>query len=127
MSAIAKSQKIKAETLLQDAETKLAKKSWFGSSRERNIEDAVESILQAANAYKVGGLNQEAGDTYQRAAILYRDKLSNPNDAAKSFQQAGTIVFLERSSTLFCFCFPYGSRLTLLLACLTLSVPPSLP
>jgi alpha-soluble NSF attachment protein len=89
MSAIAQAQKRKAETLLEEADAKINKKSWFGGKNERSIEEGAELMLQAANAYKVGGLNHEAGSTYSKAAMLYRDKLSNPNDAAKAFQQAG--------------------------------------
>lgn len=68
----------------------LAKKSWFSSSKERNAEEAAETFEKAANAYKVGGLNQEAGDAYVKAAELYRDKLSDFNNASKVFNSAGT-------------------------------------
>ena len=89
---MAKKQKQKAETLVEEAEKLLAKKGWFSSSRERNAEDAAEVLLQAANAYKVGGLNHEAGAVYSRAAGLYEGDLKNPNEAAKSFQQAGELL-----------------------------------
>lgn len=88
MSALAKSQKKKAADFTSQAEALLNKKSWF-SSTERNHEDAAELLLQAANAFKVGGLSQEAGDTYVRAGDLYRDSLKNPAEASKSFSQAG--------------------------------------
>lgn len=89
MSALAKSQKTKAETFIQQAEATLNKKSWFSSSKERNQEDAAEVYLQAANAYKVGGWQQEAGDTYCKAGEIYRDLLKNPNEAAKAYSNAG--------------------------------------
>ncbi|GAX15668.1 alpha-soluble NSF attachment protein [Fistulifera solaris] len=90
MSALAKSQKAKAETFVQQAEATLNKKSWFSSSKERNQEDAAETYLQAANAYKVGGWQQEAGDIYCKAGEIYRDLLKNPNEAAKAYSNAGS-------------------------------------
>ena len=45
---------------------------------------------QAANAYKVGGLNGEAGDAYMKAAEVYRDKLSDFQSASKCLNSAGT-------------------------------------
>lgn len=93
MSAMAKAQKAKAEEYLAEAQKTLSKRSWFGSGKERNQEDAAELILQAANAYKVGGLQQEAGDAYSRAGGIYRDELKNPNEAAKCFSNAGESHF----------------------------------
>ena len=86
---MAKAQKKKAEEFVAAADKLLTKKSWFSSSRERNAEDAAETLLQAANAYKVGGLNQEAGATYVRIGELYEKSLSNPQEAAKAYTQAG--------------------------------------
>jgi alpha-soluble NSF attachment protein len=104
MSAIAKAQKAKGQEYQAEAGRALTKKSWFASARDRNVEDAAELYLQAANAYKVGGLNQEAGDVYNVAGELYRDKLKQANEAAKCFTQAGrlrcvggTIPFVMRS------------------------------
>lgn len=90
MSAMAKAQKAKAAVFVKEAEALLSKKSWFSSSKERNAEEAAETFEKAANAYKVGGLNQEAGDAYVKAAELYRDKLSDFNNASKVFNSAGT-------------------------------------
>ena len=53
---MAKAQKGKAEAYIKEAEALLAKKSWFSSSKERNVEEAAETYDKAANAYKVGGL-----------------------------------------------------------------------
>ena len=86
---MAQKQKAKAEELLAEAIKTLNKKSWFGSNKERNAEDAVELYLQAANAYKVGGMSQEAGDTYCKAGELHRDVLKSEAEAAKAFSQAG--------------------------------------
>jgi alpha-soluble NSF attachment protein len=94
MSALAQKQKIKAADFIAQAEKALAKKSWFGSSKERNAEDAAELYLQAANAYKVGGLSQEAGDIYSKAGELHRDVLKNDGEAAKAYSQAGTLTFI---------------------------------
>jgi hypothetical protein len=90
MSALATAQRKKAVDFCAQAEAALAKKSWFGSSKERNQEEA-----QAANAYKVGGFGHEAGTTYSLAGAIYRDSLKNPGEASKCFSQAGT--FPEKS------------------------------
>ena len=96
MSAMSKAQKAKAEAYVKEAEGLLSKKGWFSSSKERNAEDAAESFEKAANAYKIGGLNQEAGDSYVKAAELYRDKLSDFNNASKSLNNAGMFfVFVD--------------------------------
>ena len=87
---MAKAQKGKAEAFIREADALLTKKSWFNSSKERNAEEAAETYEKAANAYKVGGLNQEAGNTYIKAATLYRDRLSDFNNASKAFNNAGT-------------------------------------
>ena len=88
---MAKAQKKKAQEYESAAEKLLAKKSWFSSSRERNQEEAAETLLQAANAYKVGGLNQEAGGVYMRVGEIYQSQLSNNNEAAKAYTQAGEL------------------------------------
>jgi len=87
---MAKVQKGKAEAFVAEAEGLLSKRSWFSSSKERNAEDAAEIFEKAANAYKVGGLNQDAGDIYAKVAELYRDSLSDFNNASKAFNNAGT-------------------------------------
>ena len=76
------------------AEQKLSKSksSWFKSSQERKYEEAAELMEQAANAYKVGGFNQEAGEAYRRAAEIHRDQLTNLNEASKDMAQAGSFV-----------------------------------
>lgn len=85
---MAKAQKGKAEAFISEAEGLLSKKSWFSSSKERNQEDAAEIYEKAANAYKVGTFNQEAGDAYRKAAEIH-DKLSNFNEASKCLNNAG--------------------------------------
>lgn len=86
---MAKAQKKKAETFVAEAERILGKKSWFSSGREKNQEEAAETLLQAANAYKVGGMNQEAGQIYSRVGGIYQSQLSNTNEAAKAYTQSG--------------------------------------
>jgi len=87
---MAKAQKGKADAFVVEAEGLLAKRSWFSSSKERYAEEAAESYEKAANAFKIGGLNQDAGDTYTKAAELYRDRLSDFNNASKAFNNAGS-------------------------------------
>lgn len=97
MSALAKAQKGKGDTFVKEAEALLTKKGWF-TSKNKNAEDAAELYEQAANAYKVGGLNQEAGECYSKAAEIYRDTLSEFNSASKSLKDAGKpfrVLFLS--------------------------------
>ena len=79
---------------MAEAEKTLGKSTWFASSKERKFEDAAELYDQAANAYKVGGFNQEAGDAYLKAATLYRDELSSFTEASKSLSNAGELLIL---------------------------------
>jgi len=86
---MARQQRVKAETFLDEANRKLKKNTWFSSSTEQKYEDAAELFDKAANAYKVGGLYGEAGGAYQKAAELYRDKLKNAGEASKCLSSAG--------------------------------------
>jgi hypothetical protein len=88
MSAIARQQKTKGDTFMEQAEATLTKKSWF-SSKDRKNEEASEMFNQAGNAYKVGGFYYESGMAYMRAATILRDDLKNSFDASKAFQNAG--------------------------------------
>ena len=89
MSAISKAQRTKGDTFRKEAEATLSKSTWFASSTERKFEDAAESLTRAANAYKVGGWNDEAGSAYKRAAELYKDKLNSLGEASKCLSDAG--------------------------------------
>jgi alpha-soluble NSF attachment protein len=89
MSTLAKAQKAKGDGFMLEAKKTLNKSAWFSSSKERKFEDAAELYEQAANAFKVGGFHQEAGDAYTEAAKLYRDSLGNMNDASKCLSKAG--------------------------------------
>lgn len=93
MSLLAQTQQRKAKEYEAAADKLLSKKgSWlFGGSKEKNQEDAAEALLQAANAYKVGGLNPEAGTTYHRVGDLYRG-IGQGSEAAKAYSQAGTSI-----------------------------------
>lgn len=99
MSALATVQRKKALDFCAQAESALAKKSWFGSGKERNQEEAAELYTQAANAYKVGGFGHEAGTTYAQAGAIYRDSLKNPAEASKCYSQAGACVFVVRANS----------------------------
>mmetsp|Transcript_22413 Transcript_22413/g.32778 ORF Transcript_22413/g.32778 Transcript_22413/m.32778 type:complete len:310 (-) Transcript_22413:245-1174(-) len=88
MSAISKQQRVKGEAFLNEAETALAKRTWFGSSEQKN-EDAAELFQKAANAFKVGGFFIEAGNAYSRSAAIYRDKLKNGMEASKAMTESG--------------------------------------
>jgi|Transcript_15067 alpha-soluble NSF attachment protein len=89
MSLVARQQKSKAEAFMAEAEKTVGKSTWFASSKERKFEDAAELYDKAANAYKVGGFNHEAGDAYTKAATIYRDELSSFMEASKSLSNAG--------------------------------------
>lgn len=93
MSALASAQRKKAVEFSAQADATLQKKSWFTSGKERNLEDAAELYLQAANAYKVGGFGHEAGTVYTQAGAIYRDSLKNPAEASKCYSQAGGFFF----------------------------------
>lgn len=92
MSALSQAQRNKGDAFLQEAEATLKKSTWFATSSERKYEDAAESFTKAANAYKVGGCNDEAGNAYQRAAELYKDKLKSLGEASKCLSDAGACL-----------------------------------
>jgi len=89
MSALARSQRIKGEAFLTDAEKTLKKTTWFASSTEAKQEQAAELYDKAANAFKVGNFYMEAGQAYVKAAELYRDTLNNLGEASKCLSNAG--------------------------------------
>ena len=111
MSALTQAQRTKGDTYLQEGKAILKKSTWFASSTEQKYEDAAESFTKAANAYKVGGWNDEAGAAYQRAAELYRDKLKSLNEASKCLSDAGA-CFKKSNPTEAVGC--YRSAVTLL-------------
>lgn len=92
MSALSQAQRSKGDAFLQEGEATLKKSTWFSSSSERKYEDAAECFSKAANAYKVGGCNDEAGHAYQRAAELYKDKLNSLGEASKCLSDAGACL-----------------------------------
>ena len=89
MSAIARSQRIKAEAFLAEAEKTLKKTTWFASSAEAKHEQAAELYEKAANAFKVGQFFMEAGQAYVKASEIHRDKLNSLGEASKSLSNAG--------------------------------------
>ena len=92
MSALSQAQRNKGDAFFQEGEATLKKSTWFASSTERKYEDAAELFTKAANAYKVGGCNDEAGRAYQRAAELYKDKLQSLGEASKCLSDAGACL-----------------------------------
>lgn len=91
MSSMSKKQQAKGDTFMDEANVLIKKSSssWFASGKERKLEEAADALGQSANAYKVGGFNQEAGNAYMKSAELFRDSLSQSNEASKAFQNAG--------------------------------------
>lgn len=92
MSALSQAQRSKGDAFLKEAESILKKSTWFSSSTERKYEDAAEWFTKAANAYKVGGCNDEAGAAYQRASELYKEKLKSLGEASKCLSDAGACL-----------------------------------
>eukprot|EP00979_Chaetoceros_neogracilis_P017599 scaffold10260_cov266-Chaetoceros_neogracile.AAC.12 len=89
MSAISKKQRVKGDAFLSEAESILAKKTWFASAAEQKYEDATELYQKAANAYKVGGFFTEAGNAYGTAAKIFQNKLKNGMEASKALTESG--------------------------------------
>ena len=89
MSAISRQQKVKGEAFLAEADKTLAKKTWFASGTEQKNEEAAELYQKAANAFKVGGFLQEAGDAYNKAAGIYQNTLKNGMEASKCLTETG--------------------------------------
>ena len=89
MSAVAKQQKVKGISFLAEADKTLAKRTWLAGSSEQKYEDAAELYQKAANAFKVGGYTNEAGDAYSKASKLYQDKLKNGMEASKCLTESG--------------------------------------
>jgi len=95
MSAVSKQQRVKGEAFLSEAESTLAKRTWFASAAEQKHEDAAELYCKAANAFKVGGFFLEAGDAYGKAASIYREKLKNGMEASKALTESGELGSLS--------------------------------
>ncbi len=93
MSAISKQQRVKGEAFLSEAEQKISKKTWLSSSSEQKYEDGAELYQKAANAFKVGGFFQEAGEAYFKAANIYQNKLKNGMEASKNLTESGEFPF----------------------------------
>ncbi|KAL2116956.1 hypothetical protein VTJ04DRAFT_9124 [Mycothermus thermophilus] len=54
----------------------------FFSNKEEKYQNAADYYVQAANAYRLEKLNKEAGQAFEAAAAIHRDKLNEPDDAA---------------------------------------------
>ena len=82
-------QRSKGDAFLQEADATLKKSTWLTSSTRKKNARAAESLKKAADAYKAGGCNDEAGRAYRRAAALHKDKLKNLTEAGKCLSDAG--------------------------------------
>lgn len=61
--------------------------SFFGGRSEK-YENAVELYTQAANAFRMQKSGKEAGQAFERAAQLQKEKLNEPDDAANTLAEA---------------------------------------
>ena len=82
-------QRSKGDAFLQEADATLKTSTWLSSSARKKHASAAESLARAADAYKAGGCNDEAGRAYRRAASLHKDKLKNLTEASKCLSDAG--------------------------------------
>jgi hypothetical protein len=82
-------QRSKGDAFLQEADATLKRSTWLSSSARKKHASAAESLARAADAYKAGGCNDEAGRAYRRAASLHKDKLKNLTEASKCLSDAG--------------------------------------
>jgi len=89
MSAISKQQRVRGDTFFAEAEKTLTKRTWLQSGMDQKHEDAAELYQKAANAYKVGGVFNEAGDAYGKAAEIFMHKLKSMVEAINCMTQAG--------------------------------------
>jgi len=89
MSAVARQQRIRGDTFLEEADKTLAKRTWLQSGTEEKHENAAELYLKAGNAYKVGGGFNEAGEAFSKAADIFTNKLKNMVEASNCMTKAG--------------------------------------
>ncbi|KAK4033077.1 soluble NSF attachment protein [Parachaetomium inaequale] len=54
----------------------------FFSNKEEKYQNAADLYVQAANAYRLERMNKEAGQCFEAAASIHRDKMNEPDDAA---------------------------------------------
>ncbi|KAK3304509.1 soluble NSF attachment protein [Chaetomium strumarium] len=54
----------------------------FFSNKEDKYQNAAELYIQAGNAYRLEKMNREAGQAFEQAAKIHREKLNEPDDAA---------------------------------------------
>jgi alpha-soluble NSF attachment protein len=60
----------------------------FFSNKEDKYQNAADLYVQAANAYRLERMNKEAGQCFEAAAGIHRDKLNEPDDAANQMVDA---------------------------------------
>ncbi|KAL2128249.1 hypothetical protein VTI74DRAFT_9452 [Chaetomium olivicolor] len=64
----------------------------FFSNKEGKYQDAADLYVQAANAYRLEGMNNEAGKCFIAAAGIHKDKLNEPDDAANLMVDAFKVL-----------------------------------
>ncbi|KAL4741548.1 soluble NSF attachment protein [Aspergillus similis] len=74
----------KADKALQSASGGF---SFFGGRTEK-YENAADLYTQAANAFRIQKLNKEAGQAFEKAAVIQTQNLNEPGDAANTLQEA---------------------------------------
>ena len=64
----------------------------MASGTEQKNEDAAELYQKAANAFKVGGFFQDAGEAYSKAASIYQNTLKSGMEASKCLTETGELL-----------------------------------
>ncbi|KAK4101363.1 TPR-like protein [Parathielavia hyrcaniae] len=67
----------------------------FFSNKEDKYQNAADLYVQAANAYRLERLSQQAGACFKAAAAIHRDKLNEPDDAANIMIDAFKVLRKE--------------------------------
>ncbi|KAK7733332.1 vesicular-fusion protein S17 [Cytospora paraplurivora] len=84
--------------LLQKADKTLSSAtsgfSFFGG-REEKYQNAADLYIQAANAFRMQKSNQEAGQTFEKAAQIQINNLKEPDDAANTYVDAFKVYRAE--------------------------------
>lgn len=85
------------EKLKGDAEKILKRTTIFGFGKNQKFEDAAETYIKAANAFKMSKQWQEAADCYLSAANCQK-QTDSPNDSVNSYVEAGNCYKKMNSS-----------------------------
>ena len=85
------------DKLKSEAEKILKRTTIFGFGKNQKFEDAAETYIKAANAYKLSKQWQEAGDCFISAADCQK-QTDSPNDCVNSYVEAGNCFKKVHSS-----------------------------